>query len=60
MAIDAEGNIYVTNAGNSTITEYAPLAETGNLNIPPISLIVGDMTQLALPLSIAVDPLFGK
>jgi sugar lactone lactonase YvrE len=57
IAVDAGGNIYVTNygsqqGGNDSITVYAA---GSNGNVAPSATIVGPATQLAIPFGIAVS-----
>jgi sugar lactone lactonase YvrE len=52
IALDAAGNIWVTNSGTSTITEY-PANATGN--VAPINMIAGNATFLSSPVGITFD-----
>ncbi|HUO04839.1 MAG TPA: NHL repeat-containing protein [Candidatus Binataceae bacterium] len=53
IAVDASGNIYVTNAKASSVTVYAP-GSAGNAK--PVSTIAGPKTHLQVPYGITVDP----
>ena len=52
IAVDTAGNIWVTNAGTSTITEYNAGASG---NVAPINTVQGSATFLASPTGIAID-----
>lgn len=52
IAVDAAGNMWVTNAGTSTITEY-PAGSTGN--VAPINTVGGNATFLSTPIGITFD-----
>jgi len=52
IAVDSAGNMWVTNAGTSTITEY-PAGSTGN--IAPINTLSGSATSLSTPIGITFD-----
>jgi hypothetical protein len=56
VALDASGNIYVSNYDNNSITIYAPGA-TGN--VAPIGRISGSSTDLLDPEGIGIDPING-
>jgi hypothetical protein len=51
------GNIYVANAGNNSVTVYAPVSPVVDqtLNGPPLATISGGNTGLNQPFNIAVD-----
>lgn len=52
VALDASGNIYVADAGNASIREFAKGA-TGN--VAPLRVISGAATLLQVPLDVRVD-----
>src|SRR4029077_7375439 len=52
IALDAAGNIWVTNFATSTITEY-PNTATGN--VAPINTVAGNATFLSSPVGITFD-----
>ena len=52
VAVDAAGNVYVADAGNASIREFAKGA-TGN--VAPIRVISGAATLLQVPLDVRVD-----
>jgi len=52
VALDASGNLYVADAGNASIREFAKGA-TGN--VAPIRVISGAATLLQVPLDVRVD-----
>ena len=55
IAVDSNGNVYVTNA-YSAVTVFPPLgSSTGNLNEPPLVTIEGNETGLGAPYGISVD-----
>ena len=53
VALDASGNIYVTNQGIANVTKFASGA--GGFNPKPLIVISGDNTQLSSPAGLAVD-----
>jgi hypothetical protein len=53
--LDAQSNIWVTNYGSNSITEFAPSSGGGTLNEAPVLTIAGGSTGLSGPLSVAVD-----
>ncbi len=56
IALDASGNIYVTNFYNGTVTVYPPLgSSTGTLNESPSAAIAGTNSGLSGPSGIALD-----
>jgi sugar lactone lactonase YvrE len=54
VAVDASGNMYVSNDGNNSVTVYAAGA-TGN--VAPMQTITGSYTGLSSPFGVAIDPL---
>ncbi|HEY1729893.1 MAG TPA: NHL repeat-containing protein [Candidatus Baltobacteraceae bacterium] len=54
---DGSGNLYVLNAGNSSITVYAAsaLAGSGTLNVAPIAVITSTPSAIDHPVAFAVD-----
>jgi secreted PhoX family phosphatase len=52
VAVDNAGNIWVTNAGTSSITEY-PAGSTGN--VAPINTVQGNATFLSSPVGIVFN-----
>jgi len=56
-AFDGSGNLYVLNAGNSSISVYAAssLAGSGTLNVAPIGVITSTATAIDHPVALAVD-----
>jgi sugar lactone lactonase YvrE len=52
LATDHDGNLYVINSGNQSITVYGPRA---NGETPPIRIISGEKAKLNSPVGIAVD-----
>ena len=54
---DGSGNLYVLNAGNSSITVYAAsaLAGSGTLNIAPIAVMTSTPAAIDQPVALAVD-----
>jgi streptogramin lyase len=52
VVVDASGRVFVANAGNNSITQYAPEV-TGNA--APIARIAGAATRLSQPQDVAVD-----
>jgi hypothetical protein len=52
LAFDARGDLYVSNLGNNTVTEYAPGAQA---DAAPIAVIGGDKTALTAVGAITVD-----
>jgi len=56
IAVDFSSNIYVTNAGNQSITVYPPLANgAGTVNEFPTLAITGSSTGLNNPVGVALD-----
>jgi hypothetical protein len=53
LAPNGQSTVYVANANNNSVTEYAPGA-TGNA--APLATIAGPATQVAFPDGIAVSP----
>ena len=53
--MDRNGNIYVANSGNDSVTEYAPLVAGPLADTAPIATISGGNTDLDEPQGIAVD-----
>jgi sugar lactone lactonase YvrE len=52
LAADHDGNLYVVNSGNQSITVYGPNADG---ETPPIRTISGEKTKLNSPVGIAID-----
>ncbi len=52
LAVDHDGNLYVVNSGNQSITVYGPEADG---ETPPIRTISGEKAKLNSPVGIAID-----
>ena len=56
-AFDGNGNLYVLNAGNSSVTVYgaSSIAGTGALNVTPSAVITSTASAIDHPVALAVD-----
>jgi sugar lactone lactonase YvrE len=56
-AFDGSGNLYVVNAGSSSITVYsaASIAGSGTLNVAPTAVITSSPSAIDHPVALAVD-----
>jgi hypothetical protein len=56
-AFDGNGNLYVLNAGNSSVSIYAAtaIAGSGTLNIAPTAVITSSASAIDHPVALAVD-----
>ena len=56
IALDSSDNIYVGDAGSSSVTVYPPLgSSTGLLDEAPTAIITGSSTDLVAPFGVALD-----
>lgn len=56
VAIDGNGNIFVANTGNNTITAYAPVSTgVAPANVTPFLTLSGNATGLNAPFGLAFD-----
>jgi sugar lactone lactonase YvrE len=53
VLVDVTGKVFVANAGNNSITEYAPQV---NGNTAPTATIAGSLTNLSQPQDLALGP----
>lgn len=56
IALDANGDIFVANTGNDTVTAYAPVYTKFNpANVAPFMILGGSSTGLNAPVGLAID-----